>query len=132
MTSPLTGEALAQAISARLPDGVVARDGATVHYLVTDALRCPPEGVLRRKKTRWDAEQSFRDAKQLAGLEACQSRVPQAVERHVALVLLIVVARRLLKQDPSETAGQVKERFHLASITGVSHLPSPIPKARIA
>lgn len=103
---------------------VVVRDGATVHYLVTNALRCPPQEVLRRKKSRWDAEESFRDAKQLAGLEACQARVSQAMERHVALVLLSLVVLQLLKQDPSETTGHVKERFQLLSITGPSY-PSP-------
>ncbi len=71
---------------------VVVKNGATIDYLVTNALRCPPAEVLRRKKSRWDAEQSFRDSKQLAGLEACQCRIPQAVERHVALVLLAFVA----------------------------------------
>lgn len=98
---------------------VVVRDGATVHYLVTNALRCPPKEVLCRKKSRWDAEESFRDAKQLAGLEACQARMPQAAERHVALVLLSLVALQLLKQDPSETAGRVKERFQLQAIAGI-------------
>lgn len=99
---------------------VVARNGSTIDYLVTNALRCPPEEVLRRKKSRWDAEQSFRDSKQLAGLEACQCRVPQAMERHIALVLLAFVALQMSKKDPSETAGQVKERFHLFSLTGNS------------
>jgi hypothetical protein len=105
---------------------VVVRDGTTVHYLVTNALHCPPQEVLRRKRSRWDAEESFRDAKQLAGLEACQARVPQAVERHVALVLLSILALQLLKQDPSETAGQVKERFHLLSITGPPSVAHPV------
>ena len=86
---------------------------------MTNALRCPPEEVLRREKSRWDAEESFRDAKQLAGLEACQARMSQAAERHVALVLLSLVALQLLKQDPSETAGQVKERFQLQAIVGI-------------
>lgn len=102
---------------------VVVRDGATVHYLVTNALRCSPVEVLRRKKSRWDAEESFRDAKQLAGLEACQARVSQAAERHVALVLLSLVALQILRKDPSETAGQVKERFHLLAIATT---PQPV------
>jgi len=111
---------------------VVVKDGATTHYLVTNALRCPPQEVLRRKKSRWDAEESFRDAKQLAGLQACQARVPQALPRHVALVLLTLAVLQLLKQDPSETTGQVKERFQLLSITGTSR-PSPqIPAAKTA
>lgn len=111
---------------------VVVRDGATVQYLVTNALRCPPEEVLRRKKSRWDAEESFRDAKQLAGLEACQARVPEAVPRHVAMVLLSLVVLQLLKQDPSETAGHVKERFQLLSIAGALPAASPIAPAKTA
>jgi len=99
---------------------VVVRHGSTVDYLVTNALRCPPEEVMRRKKSRWDAEESFRESKQLAGLEACQCWVPQAMERHIALVLLAFMALQMSKKDPSETAGQVKERFHLFSLTGNS------------
>ena len=111
---------------------VVVRNGATVHYLVTNALRCPPQEVLRRKESRWDAEEGFRDAKQLAGLEACQARVSQAMERHVALVLLSLVALQLLKHDPSETAGHVKERFQLLSITGALHAFPPKTFAKTA
>lgn len=111
---------------------VAVRNGATIHYLVTNALRSPPLEVLRRKRSRWDAEESFRDAKQLAGLEACQAWVPQAVRRHIALVLLSLVALQLLKGDPSETATQVKERFQLLSITGPSHVPSTVATAKIA
>jgi len=99
---------------------VVVKNGAATDYLVTNALGCPPEEVLRRKKSRWDAEESFRDSKQLAGLEACQCWVPQAMERHIALVLLAFVALQMSKKNPSETAGQVKERFHLLSLTGNS------------
>jgi len=95
---------------------VVVRDGATVHYLVTNALGCPPLEVLRRHKSRWDAEEGFREAKQLAGLEAPQARAHQAAERHVALLLLSLVAIQVLRRDPSETAGQVKERFQLMAI----------------
>jgi len=112
---------------------VVVRDGDTGQYRVTNALRCSPAEVLRRKKSPWDAEQSFRDSRQLAGLEACQCRLPQAVERHVALMLLAFVALQVSRQDPSETAGQVKERFPLLSITGT---PPPhaslLSKAKIA
>jgi hypothetical protein len=111
---------------------VVVRNGATIQYLVTNALRSPPQEVLRRKRSRWDAEESFRDAKQLAGLEACQARVPQAAQRHIALVLLSLVALQLLKRDPSETAGQVKERFQLLSITGALHAFPPKTFAKTA
>ena len=111
---------------------VVVRNGATIQYLVTNALRSPPQEVLRRKRSRWDAEESFRDAKQLAGLEACQARVPQAAQRHIALVLLSLVALQLLKRDPSETAGQVKEPFQLLSITGALHAFPPKTLAKTA
>lgn len=111
---------------------VVVKDGDAVQYLVTNALGCPPAEVLRRKKSRWDIEQSFRDAKQLAGLEACQCRLPEAVERHIALVLLAFVALQMSKENPSETAGQVKERFHLLSITGTLPPPQLLSKAKIA
>jgi SRSO17 transposase len=93
-----------------------------VHYMVTNAVGCPPLEVLRRQKSRWEAEESFRDAKQLAGLEAPQARVPQAAEGHVALVLLSLVALQVLRKDPSETAGRVKGRFQLLAIA-----PTPEP-----
>lgn len=111
---------------------VVVKNGATVQYLVTNALHSSPQEVLRRKKSRWNAEESFRDAKQLAGLEACQARVPQALLRHVALVLLSLVVLQLLKQDPSETTGRVKERFYLLSIAGVPQAASPTTPAKTA
>ncbi|MDP3062712.1 MAG: hypothetical protein Q8O40_05825 [Chloroflexota bacterium] len=73
----------------------------------------------------------------IVGLEACQARVPEAVPRHVALVLLSLVVLQLLKRDPSETAGHVKERLltplHRRSPTGcLSNCPgqncvSPVP-----
>ena len=78
--------------------------------------------MLRRQKSRWEAEESFREAKQLAGPEACQARVPQAAERHVVPVLLSLVALQVLRKDPSETAGRVKERFQLLAIA-----PTPEP-----
>ena len=49
-----------------------------------------------------------------------------ADQRHVALVLLSLVALQLLERDWSETAGQVNERFHLLSITGPSHVALPV------
>jgi hypothetical protein len=94
-----------------------------MHRLVTKALGWPPLGVLRRQKWRWDAEEGFREAQQLAGLEACQARVPQAAERHVALVLLSLVALQVLRKDPSETAGRVKERFQPLAIATT---PEPV------
>src|SRR5262249_45754024 len=55
---------------------------------------------------------------QLIGLEACQCRVSQAMERHVALVLLAFVVLQQLRLDPSETGGEVKRRLHLSVIRG--------------
>jgi SRSO17 transposase len=101
---------------------VIVRNGDKKEYLVTNALRASPEMVILRKSSRWDAEESFREAKQLAGLGACQSRVPQAVERHAALALLTLVVLQLLKSDPSETMGQVKERLQLQVLAGAPAL----------
>lgn len=72
--------------------------------------------LLDRKRSRWDIETCFRDTKQLAGLGACQCRVPQAMERHVALVLLAFVVLQQARLDPSETVGEVKRRLQLAVI----------------
>ncbi|MDR7545262.1 MAG: transposase, partial [Armatimonadota bacterium] len=74
--------------------------------------------LLARKRSRWDIETCFRDTKQLAGLGACQCRVPQAMERHVALVLLAFVVLQQARLDPSDTVGEVKRRLQLAVIQG--------------
>jgi hypothetical protein len=98
---------------------VVATNGqAGLDYIVSNDLHRRGKVLLHRKRSRWDIETSFRDTKQLAGLDACQCRVPQAMERHVALVLLAFVALQQLRLAPSETVGEVKRRLHLTVIRG--------------
>jgi hypothetical protein len=80
--------------------------------------------IVQRKASRWDVV--FKDAKQLAGFAACQCRVPQAMVRHVAFVLLTYIALNELKADPSETAGNVKERLQLEVIRAGATSPEPL------
>lgn len=98
---------------------VVATNGmGALDYIVSNDLHRRGKVLLHRKRSRWDIETCFRDTKQLAGLGACQCRVPQAMERHVALVLLTFVVLQLARLDLSETVGEVKRRLHLAVIQG--------------
>jgi len=98
---------------------VVATNGqGGLDYIVSNDLHRRGKVLLHRKRSRWDIETSFRDTKQLAGLEACQCRVSQAMERHVALVLLAFVVLQQLRLAPSETVGEVKRRLHLTVIRG--------------
>jgi hypothetical protein len=98
---------------------VVATNGqGGLDYIVSNDLYRRGKVLLYRKRSRWDIETSFRDTKQLAGLDACQCRVPQAMERHVALVLLAFVVLQQLRLAPSETVGEVKRRLHLTVIRG--------------
>lgn len=76
----------------------------------------------------WVLETIFRDSKQFAGLEACQCWTDQAMVRHVALVLLTFVVLQLLRRDPTETVGAVKERWQLA-VTQAGEMPPPPLKA---
>jgi hypothetical protein len=68
-------------------------------------------------------ETCFRDTKQLVGIGACQCRVAQAMERHVALVLLTFVVLQLARLDLSETVGEAKRRLHLTVIQGDQTTP---------
>lgn len=98
---------------------VVATNGqGGLDYIVSNDLHRRGKVLLHRKRSRWDIETSFRDTKQLTGLDACQCRVPQAMERHVALVLLAFVVLQQLRLSPSETVGEVKRRLHLTVIRG--------------
>jgi len=98
---------------------VVATNGqGGVDYIVSNDLHRRGKILLQRKRSRWDIETSVRDTKQLAGLGACQCRVSQAMERHVALVLLAFVVLQQLRLAPSETVGEVKRRLHLTVIRG--------------
>lgn len=98
---------------------VVATNGqGGLDYIVSNDLPRRGKVLLQRKRSRWDIETCFRDTKQLGGLGACQCRVPQAMERHVALVLLAFVALPQARLDPSETVGEVKRRLQLEVIQG--------------
>jgi hypothetical protein len=46
--------------------------------------------------------------------------------RHVAFVLLTYIALNELKADPSETAGNVKERLQLEVIRAGATSPEPL------
>jgi len=100
-------------------------------YIVTNDLTADLTTIVLRKRSRWDIETLFRDSKQLAGFAACQCRVPQAMVRHVAFVLLTYVVLNQLKLDPSETTGEVKERLQLQVVCGDALPPDPL-KARVA
>jgi SRSO17 transposase len=73
---------------------------------------------LYRKRSRWDIESGFRDTQQLTGLSACQCWVPQAMERHVALVLVAFVVLQQARLGPSQTVGESKRSLHLRMIRG--------------
>ncbi len=104
---------------------VVATNGmGDLDYIVSNDLHRRGKGLVHRKRRRWDIETCFRDTKQLVGLGACQCRVAQAMERHVALTLLTFMVLQLARLDPSETAGEVKRRLHLAVIQGDQTSPS--------
>jgi len=98
---------------------VVATNGqGGLDYIVSNDLHRRGKVLLHRKRSRWDIESCFRDTKQLTGLSACQCRVPQAMERHVALVLLAFVVLQQARHDPSQTVGESKRSLHLRMICG--------------
>lgn len=106
---------------------VVTRDGhGRWEYLVTNELQADLTRLVVRKRSRWNIEQLFRGAKQLAGLAACQCYVDQAMVRHVALVMVSYVVLQLLRTDPSETVDGVKERWQLQVLTGGMTPPEPL------
>jgi hypothetical protein len=93
---------------------VVTRNRHGNHeYIVTNELGADLTAVVLRKVSRWQVETLFRDAKQYAGLEACQCRVDQAMVRHVGLVLLTFVVLQMMRCTPEESLGSVKERWQL-------------------
>lgn len=98
-------------------------------YLVTNDLAADLTTIVLRKRSRWSIETIFRDSKQFAGLEACQCWVDQAMVRHVALVLLTFVVLQLLRRDPTETVGGVKERWQLAVAQAGESPPPPLTAA---
>jgi len=98
-------------------------------YLVSNDLTADLTTIVRRKRSRWSIETIFRDSKQYAGLGACQCWTDQAMVRHVALVLLTFVLLQLLRRDPAETVGAVKERWQLAVTQAGESSPSPLKAA---
>jgi hypothetical protein len=98
-------------------------------YIVSNDLTADLTTLVRRKHSRWSIETVFRDTKQFAGLAACQCRVDQALVRHIAFVLLAFVVLQILRRDPTETLGAVKERWQLCLMQ--ADYPAPLPlKAR--
>ena len=65
----------------------------------------------------------------MAGLAACQSRVDQALVRHVALVFVSFVVLQLLRRDPRETVGAVKARWQDEVLRDGQTPPAPLRAA---
>ena len=95
-------------------------------FLASNDIACDLTTMVRRKWSRWAVETLFRDAKQYASLERCQSWVDQAMVRHVALVLLSFVVLQVLRQRPSEPHPAVKERWQLAVLRNGEQPPAPL------
>lgn len=86
-------------------------------YLVTNNLACTPSQAWQAKIRRWPIEPQFRDEKQLLDLGGCQVPRVAAQETHIALVLLAWVVLQVLRQAPSQTAGEVQETL-VATVWG--------------
>jgi hypothetical protein len=99
---------------------------ANFEYIVTNDLGADLTTVVLRKVSRWQVETLFRDAKQYAGLEACQCRVDQAMVRHVGLVLLTFVVLQMMRRSPEESVGSVKERWQLEAMRDGEPPPTPL------
>jgi SRSO17 transposase len=87
---------------------VVTRNRHGNHeYIVTNDQGADLTSLIGRKMSRWSIETLFRDAKQYAGLEACECRFDQAMVRHVGLVLLTFVALQMMRRTSEESVGSV-------------------------
>jgi len=95
-------------------------------YIATNDLEADLTKLVLRKRSRWSVETVFRDTKQLAGLESCQARVDRAMVRHVSLVLLSFAVLQFLRSSPSETVGQVKQRWQTAIARAGESPPPPL------
>lgn len=95
-------------------------------YLVSNDVQADLTTLVQRKRSRWSIETIFRDSKQFAGLEACQCWSDQAMVRHVAFVLLTFVVLQRLRTTPTETVGEVKERWQLAVLRDGQQPPPPL------
>jgi hypothetical protein len=98
-------------------------------YPVSNALTSDLTSMVRGKRSRWSVETVFRDSKQFAGLEGCQSRVDQAMVRHVALVFVTFVVLQVLRQRVDESVGEVKERWQLVCLRNGQVPPPPLRAA---
>ena len=108
---------------------VVTRNRHGNHeYIVTNDSGADLTTVVLRKVSRWSIETLFRDAKQYAGLEACQCRVDQAMVRHVGVVLLTFVVLQMMRRSRQESLGSVKERWQL-EVMRAGESPPPLLKA---
>jgi hypothetical protein len=103
---------------------VLRNEHGNDEYLVTNDRAADLTQLVRRKRSRWRIETIFRETKQVAGLGACQSRVDQALVRHVALVVATFVVLQLLRRDPRETVGAVKTRCQ-DEVLRDGHAPPP-------
>lgn len=95
-------------------------------YLASNDLQVDLTTLVLRKRSRWPIETIFRDTKQFAGLEACQCWADPAMVRHVALVFLTFTILQMLRFHPTETVGQVKERWQLAVARDGDLPPAPL------
>lgn len=91
--------------------------------LASNALASDLSWIVERKRRRWTVETLFRDAKQLCGFSACQCRVDVAQVMHITFVLLAFLVLQMLRRDPKETLGSVKERLQQEALLG--HVPAP-------
>jgi SRSO17 transposase len=102
-----------------------------VEVLATNDLDSDLTTIVLRKRCRWSIETLFRDIEQFAGLAACQSRVDQAMVRHVAFALIAFTVLQRFRLHPKETLGEVKGRLQCDVFTG--GLPAPMPlKGKVA
>jgi SRSO17 transposase len=108
---------------------VLKNEHGNFEYLVTNARGSDLTLVVRRKRSRWRIETIFRDAKQVAGLAACQAWVDAALVRHVALVFLAFVVLQVLRRTPQETVGAVKARWQGEVLRDGQTPPPPLRAA---
>jgi hypothetical protein len=99
--------------------------------LATNDLDSDLTTVVLCKRRRWSIEALFRDTKQFGGLAACQSRVDQAMVRHVAFVLIVFIILQRLRLHLEGTLGEVKDRLQRRVFTGGLPAPSSL-KGKVA
>jgi hypothetical protein len=108
---------------------VLSNEHGNDEYLVPNDPAADLTQLVRRKRSRWRIETIFPETKHAAGLAACQSRVDQALVRHVALVLVTFVVLQRLRRDPQETVGAVKTRCQDEVLRDGQAPPAPLRAA---